>query len=1561
MRNRKYQNRRGITLLFVVSMIVLFLLMGTTFVVVSNDYLRASKKRAIHNVHLGATPSFVEQAFFELVRGPELTNTTSPLRGQDLLSDQYGYGFSAYVSETTMTGTLPATPRYFPSSDNQYIQIAIASKPPSDPTYMVTDLNQAWDLLTPESTMSNPLTNVGGVYDGLVISFVSGYFKGVSTRVTQHTYEPTSGNHYFTFPAVEGGLTPAALVDSKVIFNGRDFSGTGAGGYTAGAASTPRLTTQALAPNRIGQTITAFRNTYLGTAGARNRAPNESYDAADYQNMFLAGRDTGGTLIPSFHRPSLVGTDMSAGGIGNRAAFSAFADSGVNPRLIVDTNNDGAADAIWLDTGMPIQTGDDGTYYKPLVAYTVVDLDGRLNVNAHGNLTQANPADNNFINSAFPVAMLDAGVILPRGQGWGPAEISIASSVSDYPGILAERYGADGVPGDGGTYGWSRGRLFGHPFAEVEWTNDDHGTVGNLFASSYMDLHGRFAIGIPATAAFDSSLVDVKDRFVDLNDPGSPGLPGNPIAAGDPGFPNAMPVMDMLFSTFAGEEFSNSPYEMSFAPSPFNDRNDTPFHALELEGVFRASDPDSGLLPDRLADFIPAASVDRITTDSYEVPMTFESVLAKLRLRIWFEANGATTPIPPIPPLDTTVPAEIAQLLALETSLQALRLHFAPELFRGLKMNVNRPLGNGYDGADADFVVDNPGEETTEVNTDYRGYAMDLNNDGIFNGADANARTDLAKHLYMLALLICDQDTAVLSVDLDGDGTADPNGFEISMAQWAINTVDFRDPDSIMTRFDFDVNPWDGWDTAGMLTVWGCERPELLITETLAAHQRRTEDLAADGMLPGDNDLDQGLRPEPFAYFELYNPWTQNSINQQFDSSLYDAVNQGVALDRVSGGANPSPVWRIVISRPSDADRDDADYRVREQNLTDLRFVYFTDPGSGGADTITDDNGPNIEVFYSTESRYLRPGTQAIVGTLGHEDPNNADHYRSFFGRQTAMTLATEGTSTLLDTTNHIDIDTTTGEVTAFPAEPLNGGVRTSVFLPIDMARDGDSTVAAAPRSFSISDPFGGYNAVDANGDPYVSIADGFRYTVPYDTPFDQTPDNRNTNALDIDDIYNVSDGLAESFRVARLQRLANPLNVWHAANNPYITVDSSHMDLVTMNGASSVADPMAAATALESNGANSLERGNMATDEMELWSNDRLAANAAAAAGSTAHYFNVTPQETLGRVNQSYYASTGTSGFPWLTWNNRPYISHLELTNVPHVSPENLTSSFSVQNNAKTFVDDADPYGGYDGTSLNELHGLFGHLLNFFSNDSDSGVGRNEADMYKIMDFLEVPSRFLGTEGAMEPTDVARHPFDYIPRYRVPGKININTVYDAQVWNGLQGDYGTLGGGVSFAEWQTSRQGGGGINEFHNPWRPNGTGNYVPPGVGLFQGPDCTLFRDDGASVPVFDFASGSDADDTNRSAYFRNAQRTRLGNLITNRSSVFAVWITVGYFEVDPSAGFALRDIATGGKEVGNETGNVQRSRGFYIYDRSIPVAYEPGQNHNIDRGILVQSIIE
>ena len=73
----------------------------------------------------------------------------------------------------------------------------------------------------------------------------------------------------------------------------------------------------------------------------------------------------------------------------------------------------------------------------------------------------------------------------------------------------------------------------------------------------------------------------------------------------------------------------------------------------------------------------------------------------------------------------------------------------------------------------------------------------------------------------------------------------------------------------------------------------------------------------------------------------------------------------------------------------------------------------------------------------------------------------------------------------------------------------------------------------------------------------------------------------------------------------------------------------------------------------------------------------------------------------------------------------------------------------------------------------------------------------------------------------------------------------------------------------------------------------------------------------------------------------------------MTTTRSSVFSVWITIGYFEVDAEGLI--------GAEVGSETGEIRRDRGFYMIDRSIPVAFEPGKNHNVDRAILVRSYLD
>ena len=76
----------------------------------------------------------------------------------------------------------------------------------------------------------------------------------------------------------------------------------------------------------------------------------------------------------------------------------------------------------------------------------------------------------------------------------------------------------------------------------------------------------------------------------------------------------------------------------------------------------------------------------------------------------------------------------------------------------------------------------------------------------------------------------------------------------------------------------------------------------------------------------------------------------------------------------------------------------------------------------------------------------------------------------------------------------------------------------------------------------------------------------------------------------------------------------------------------------------------------------------------------------------------------------------------------------------------------------------------------------------------------------------------------------------------------------------------------------------------------------------------------------------------------------------------NVFAVWITVGYFEVAAVPvspvypdGYQL------GPELGSDTGEIERHRGFYIIDRSIPVGFQRGQDLNSEKAVILRRFIE
>ena len=92
-----------------------------------------------------------------------------------------------------------------------------------------------------------------------------------------------------------------------------------------------------------------------------------------------------------------------------------------------------------------------------------------------------------------------------------------------------------------------------------------------------------------------------------------------------------------------------------------------------------------------------------------------------------------------------------------------------------------------------------------------------------------------------------------------------------------------------------------------------------------------------------------------------------------------------------------------------------------------------------------------------------------------------------------------------------------------------------------------------------------------------------------------------------------------------------------------------------------------------------------------------------------------------------------------------------------------------------------------------------------------------------------------------------------------------------------------------------------------------------------------------------------------------FQYLTANRLANVATTRSHVFAVWVSVGFFQWDETTGKYILDANQNPLEVGADTGSSERHRGFYIFDRSIPVAYETGQDHNVRDAILLRRIIQ
>jgi hypothetical protein len=419
-----------------------------------------------------------------------------------------------------------------------------------------------------------------------------------------------------------------------------------------------------------------------------------------------------------------------------------------------------------------------------------------------------------------------------------------------------------------------------------------------------------------------------------------------------------------------------------------------------------------------------------------------------------------------------------------------------------------------------------------------------------------------------------------------------------------------------------------------------------------------------------------------------------------------------------------------------------------------------------------------------------------------------------------------------------------------------------------------------------------------------------------------------------------------------------------------------------------------------------------------------------------TLGYLNEPVEQLAAAVNPGtfgQYPGEPAYPFPWLTWNNRPFTSPMELLLVPASTPGRIYAEFSVLNTGPTPGSQVEsmltsPPGGnaanatvnpFDPAHPNTWRSPFLHLLNFFHSTTIPNPPPNplqlpSALLFRLLEYVEVPSPYQGAERWYNPrafendaTGQYYPPFSKLSRFRDPGRVNLNTIFDPRVWDALVARFPGLSEQDSLKpnfftqHVALSRQGytGSGLygmdanypTRFANPFRPADSADLmpnVPSGAGSMRKTNpvaATLLRPDpqDPTKPLFQVAKddsrwydplgpGSSPgppnpnagiyQDIHRNPYFRYLPLQKLGNLVTTQSNCFAVWITIGYFEVEPvPVDPAHPDGYTLGQEVGADSGEITRHRAFFIIDRSVPVGFLPGSRLNTDDCVLVRRLIE
>lgn len=665
----------------------------------------------------------------------------------------------------------------------------------------------------------------------------------------------------------------------------------------------------------------------------------------------------------------------------------------------VDTDSDGINDAIWIDPNLPMITSPEGKLLKPLVALKIQDLDGRLNVNTAGSPAHVDPLFYNSQPTTDSFAVSN-GSYLPQGFGYGPAEVNLLHMFFFDPLDVASPTFQDYVS----RLNSLLSRRYGSRTGNESPIEAGLSTVDFASAFGARERRGRYINGVPVQYSHGSfpsmRLATFGEEAVGIDWNGQPRLKRGT----------------------SRDENVNNAYESRLLSEGYADN---PYTLEELERVIRVRDRDYSMLPARLEgvlagetistskNLLPSASRNSITTRSVDVTdVDIE--------------HFDDSPESPSHPLRLMVKQLATDRLGADIPDVLFNDLFPAEFRRGMKMDINRPFGDGLDN-DNDGQIDewdewivvgaaspyNPLQVEQYFNSDsppiIPSPLLQYTSNVSWAGLDPGLETKqlFARHLYCLAQLVVPEDYVFVgSPDSSASNPATVAFRARKLAQWAINVVDYRDPDVAMTRFAYDQNPFDGWTPQTGVNlgnvVWGMEQPELLLRESLAFHDFAAKDTAFDDdkqtrmndATDPDDDADQYKLPKGALYLELYAPRTTGEVDQLIDNNelpgvsvgdianpndpyrqgLYKVDNNGKVFlnlaamspapaDPIANPYGRQPVWRIAIcKRHFESPSPSRDFRQPNRNRNDVTYQLYSGPEAQS-------NG----LFYNVGTKDLAP------------------------------------------------------------------------------------------------------------------------------------------------------------------------------------------------------------------------------------------------------------------------------------------------------------------------------------------------------------------------------------------------------------------------------------------------------------------------------------------------------------------------------------------------------------------------------------------------------------